>query len=57
MDKFLEFFTRSNILTEEEYLKLKDKCEFEISKNDDGSLKLIVNFYNLIEPKLYFDFS
>ncbi|MGL5246195.1 MAG: PolC-type DNA polymerase III [Mycoplasmoidaceae bacterium] len=52
-DKFLHFFTKSNILSDDEFNLIKDNCVFSIS-NIDEIITIEIEVDSLIEPKLFF---
>ncbi|MGL5640189.1 MAG: PolC-type DNA polymerase III [Mycoplasmoidaceae bacterium] len=52
-DKFLHFFTKSNILSKDEFDSIKDNCVFSIS-NIDEIITIEIEVDSLLEPKLFF---
>ena len=52
-DKFLHFFTKSNILSEDEFNSIKDKCDFSISFIDE-IINIEIEVDSLLHPDLFF---
>ncbi|MGL4617116.1 MAG: PolC-type DNA polymerase III, partial [Mycoplasmoidaceae bacterium] len=52
-DKFLHFFKKSNILSEDEFNSIKDNCVFSIS-NINGIITIEIEVDSLLNPKLFF---